>query len=82
MSRHRRSWVDAFDRVPVGYSPPDADTGTESSPEAVPLARHRRRARRRRVLALVRAMVVAVLTARRRRRRRSHLRVFPLNVGR
>lgn len=59
MRGDRPSWVDAFDRVPVNYSPPAADT--EPDRAAIPLARHRRRARRRRALAHVRAVALRVL---------------------
>ena len=60
MKGDRPSWVDAFDRVPVSYSPPSAP---DAEPEraAIPLARHRRRARRRRVLAYMRAAAHRVL---------------------
>jgi hypothetical protein len=56
----RPTWVDAFDRVPVSYSPPSAPN---ADPEraAIPLAHHRRRARRRRVLAYMRAAAQWVL---------------------
>jgi hypothetical protein len=52
--------VDAFDRVPVNYSPPAA---ADAEPEraAIPLARHRRRARRRRAVAYLRAVAHRVL---------------------
>jgi hypothetical protein len=63
MSRERRGWVDAFDRVPVGYAPPRADDRTEPEPATIPLARHRRRTRRRRALALLRAVALRVLAA-------------------
>jgi hypothetical protein len=60
MRGDRPRWVDAFDRVPVNYSPPvDADTEPERA--AIPLARHRRRARRRRMLAMMRAVALRVL---------------------
>jgi len=52
-------WVDAFDRVPVNYSPPVA-AGSGSVSAAIPLARHRRRARRR-MLAMMRAVALRVL---------------------
>ncbi|HET7240331.1 MAG TPA: hypothetical protein VFI77_04175 [Gemmatimonadales bacterium] len=61
MSRDLPPWVSAFDRVPVGYTPPPADGRTVSEPAAIPLARHRRRVRRRRALALLRAVAVRVL---------------------
>ena len=60
MRGDRPGWVDAFDRVPVNYSPPaEADTGPQ--PTAIPLARHRRRARPRRVVAMIRAAALRVL---------------------
>ncbi len=60
MSGDQRGWVDAFDRVPVNYSPP-AGPDREPEPATIPLARHRRRARRRRLLAVVRAVALRVL---------------------
>ena len=57
MRGDRPRWVDAFDRVPVNYSPPVA-ADTEPEPAAIPLARHRRRARRRRMLAAMRAVAL------------------------
>jgi hypothetical protein len=63
MSGDLPPWVSAFDRVPVGYTPPLADGHTESPPAAIPLARHRRRVRRRRALALARAVALRVLAA-------------------
>ncbi|MFL5515655.1 MAG: hypothetical protein ACJ8DJ_05830 [Gemmatimonadales bacterium] len=60
MRGDRPSWVDAFDRIPVNYSPPAA-ADTEPDRAAIPLARHRRRARRRRALAHVRAVALRVL---------------------
>jgi hypothetical protein len=56
----RLSWVDAFDRIPVSYSPPSA-SNAEPERAAIPLARHRRRARRRRALAHLRAAAHRVL---------------------
>ena len=60
MRGDRPGWVDAFDRVPVNYSPPVA-AETEPERAAIPLARHRRRARRRRMLAIMRAVALRVL---------------------
>ena len=60
MRGDRPRWVDAFDRVPVNYSPPVA-TETEPERAAIPLARHRRRARRRRMLAMMCAVALRVL---------------------
>ncbi len=61
MTGDQRGWVDAFDRVPVNYSPPAAPDG-EPEAATIPLARHRRRARRRRLLAVVRAVALRALT--------------------
>jgi hypothetical protein len=61
MSRDLPPWVSAFDRVPVGYTPPRADGRPETQAPAIPLARHRRRVRRRRALAVLRAVAVRVL---------------------
>jgi hypothetical protein len=60
MRGDRPRWVDAFDRVPVNYSPPVA-AETERERAATPLARHRRRARRRRMLAMMCAVALRVL---------------------
>ena len=60
MRGDRPRWADAFDRVPVNYSPAVA-AATEPKPAAIPLARHRRRARRRRMLAMMRAVALRVL---------------------
>jgi hypothetical protein len=56
----RPNWVDAFDRVPVSYSPHSAPKA-EPERAAIPLARHWRRARRRRVLAYLGAAAHRVL---------------------
>ena len=61
MSGDQLGWVDAFDRVPVNYSPP-AVPHRDPEPATIPLARHRRRARRRRLLAVVRAVALRALT--------------------
>ena len=60
MMGDRPRWVDAFDRVPVNYSPPGA-ADTEPGPAAIPLARRRWRARRRRMVAMMRAVALRVL---------------------
>ncbi|HET7423454.1 MAG TPA: hypothetical protein VFJ92_07830 [Gemmatimonadales bacterium] len=69
MSRDLPPWVTAFDRVPVGYTPPRAEGRPEAEPAAIPLARHRRRLRRRRALAVLRAVAVRVLATVRGHRR-------------
>jgi len=63
MSRDLPPWVSAFDRVPVGYTPPRAEGRPEAEPAAIPLAR------RRRALAVLRAVAVRVLAAVRGHRR-------------
>jgi hypothetical protein len=57
MSGRRRTWVDAFDRVPVTFSPGEKPAGGETGPARLRLDAHEAPARRRSALALVRAVI-------------------------
>jgi hypothetical protein len=57
MSGGRRTWVDAFDRVPVSYSASGDTPGAEKVQTGLRLHADRPPVRRRTPLALVRAVV-------------------------